>query len=116
MTFVDHGDEVRATIRANVEEALQAMGAEAVARIVGRMEGGYGSPVRLSGDLQRDVGYAPGSGEQTIDVGNSLGYAVAVHEGTSRMGGRPYIRDALCAAETMGALQSIAEACLGRGF
>ncbi|MCI5771800.1 MAG: hypothetical protein MR021_03130, partial [Clostridiales bacterium] len=35
------------------------------------------------------------SGKDTVDVGNSLEYGIFIHEGTSRLESRPYIRDAL---------------------
>lgn len=78
-------------------------------------DGGTHTAIRETGDLMRDVFYEVGhSGAGTVDVGNSLEYGVFVHEGTSRLESRPYIRDAL----TNGAenLQQVASAYLKMGM
>lgn len=128
----DHAEAVLAQMDANVERALTAMGIKAVGLIVRQMESGYTTPhknrthgttsdggthtaIRETGDLMRDVSYEVGnSGAGTVDVGNSLEYGVFVHEGTSRLESRPYIRDAL----TNGAeeLQRVASAYLKMGM
>ena len=128
----DHSEAVLAQMDANVERALTAMGIKAVGLIVRQMESGYTTPhknrthgttsdggthtaIRETGDLMRDVSYEVGnSGAGTVDVGNSLEYGVFVHEGTSRLESRPYIRDAL----TNGAeeLQRVASAYLKMGM
>lgn len=128
----DHAEAVLAQMEANVERALTAMGIKAVGLIVRQMESGYTTPhknrthgttsdggthtaIRETGDLMRDVSYEVGnSGAGTVDVGNSLEYGVFVHEGTSRLESRPYIRDAL----TNGAeeLQRVASAYLKMGM
>ena len=128
----DHAEAVLAQMDANVESALTAMGIKAVGLIVRQMESGYTTPhknrthgttsdggthtaIRETGDLMRDVSYEVGnSGAGTVDVGNSLEYGVFVHEGTSRLESRPYIRDAL----TNGAeeLQRVASAYLKMGM
>lgn len=128
----DHSDAVLAQMDANVERALTAMGIKAVGLIVRQMESGYTTPhknrahgttsdggthtaIRETGDLMRDVSYEVGnSGAGTVDVGNSLEYGVFIHEGTSRLESRPYIRDAL----TNGAeeLQRVASAYLKMGM
>jgi hypothetical protein len=128
----DHSEAVLAQMDANVERALTAMGVKAVGLIVRQMESGYTTPhknrthgttsdggthtaIRETGDLMRDVFYEVGnSGAGTVDVGNSLEYGVFIHEGTSRLESRPYIRDAL----TNGAenLQQVASAYLKMGM
>lgn len=128
----DHSEDVLAQMDANVERALTAMGIKAVGLIVKQMESGYTTPhknrthgttsdggthtaIRETGDLMRDVSYEVGnSGAGTVDVGNSLEYGVFIHEGTSRLESRPYIRDAL----TNGAeeLQRVASAYLKMGM
>lgn len=128
----DHSEAVLAQMDANVERALTAMGIKAVGLIVKQMESGYTTPhknrthgttsdggthtaIRETGDLMRDVFYEVGnSGEGTVDVGNSLEYGVFIHEGTSRLESRPYIRDALInGAEN---LQQVASAYLKMGM
>lgn len=92
--FNDNSDAVLSAVHGNVVRALTAMGTEAVGQIVRQMQTGYGRPIWQTGNLQRDVSYeVERSGENTVDVGSSLEYALFVHEGTSRMAGRPYIRD-----------------------
>ena len=128
----DHAEAVLTQMDANVERALTAMGIKAVGLIVRQMESGYTTPhknrthgttsdvgthtaIRETGDLMRDVSYEVGnSGAGTVDVGNSLEYGVFIHEGTSRLESRPYIRDAL----TNGAeeLQRVASAYLKMGM
>lgn len=128
----DHSEAVLAQMDANVERALTAMGIKAVGLIVKQMESGYTTPhknrthgttsdggthtaIRETGDLMRDVFYEVGnSGAGTVDVGNSLEYGVFIHEGTSRLESRPYIRDALInGAEN---LQQVASAYLKMGM
>lgn len=94
--MIDHHAEVLANMNANISRASQAIGTQAVGMIVSQMQGGYGSPIRQTGNLMRDVNFLAEEGSKTtITVGNSLFYAPFVHEGTSRMAGRPYIKDAL---------------------
>ncbi len=121
-----------AQMDANVERALTAMGIKAVGLIVKQMESGYTTPhknrahgttsdggthtaIRETGDLMRDVSYEVGnSGAGTVDVGNSLEYGVFIHEGTSRLESRPYIRDALTNGSEE--LQRVASAYLKMGM
>ena len=59
-------------------------------------DGGTHTAIRDTGELMRDVSYeVERSGKDTVDVGNSLEYGIFIHEGTSRLESRPYIRDAL---------------------
>ena len=111
----DNSDRVRAQMAGNIKKALTAMGDEAVHLILNKMKAGYGKPIWQTGDLMRDVSYeVDRSGENTVDVGNTLEYAPFVHEGTQRMRGRPYIRDALNEGGT--ALQNVAANALRDGF
>lgn len=128
----DHAEAVLTQMDANVERALTAMGIKAVGLIVRQMESGYTTPhknrahgttsdggthtaIRETGDLMRDVSYEVGnSGAGTVDVGNSLEYGVFIHEGTSRLESRPYIRDALTNGSEE--LQRVASAYLKMGM
>lgn len=68
-----------------------------------------------TGNLQHDVPFeVERSGESTIDVGSSLEYAIFVHEGTSRIGKRPYIRDGIM--NNIEQLKKIASAYLKAGL
>ena len=128
----DHSEAVLEQMDANVERALTAMGIKAVGLIVKQMESGYTTPhknrahgttsdggthtdIRETGDLMRDVSYEVGnSGAGTVDVGNSLKYGFFIHEGTSRLESRPYIRDALTNGSEE--LQRVASAYLKMGM
>lgn len=113
--FKDHTAEVLAKMQGNVKKALAALGTEAVGLIQDQMQTGYEKPIWKTGDLQRDVNYSvENSGPGTVDVGNSLEYAPFVHDGTRRMKGRPYIRDAL--NEGADRLKQVVEENLKEGF
>lgn len=116
ITFTDHSADVLRMIAANVSRALTAMGTVAVGQIVRTMQRAYWRPIWLTGDLQRDVNYEAHESEHSVDVGNSLNYATYVHEGTSRMRGRPYITDALTSASSADAIRGAAENALRQGF
>lgn len=89
-----HEEELIAAVRSGAEAALAAMGETAVVMTRDRMRSGYDRPVRDTGSLMADVSWHT-EGEHRISVGNTLPYATAVHEGTSRVPGRPYLTDAL---------------------
>lgn len=82
-------------MKTNVAKALYKMGLLAVEMIVDQMQYGYGRAIWKTGDLQRDVHFEQDNTKKVIKVGNSLKYSINVHEGTSRMRGRAYIKDAL---------------------
>ncbi len=113
--FDDYSPEVKARLEQNIKAALLAIGQKGVELTLGQMESGYGKPIRQTGDLMRDVQYeVERGGENTVDIGNSLEYAPFVHDGTCKMAGRPYLRDAIMGGR--GAIQSIAEQYLKQGF
>lgn len=114
VTLIDNSDKVLAQLKGNKEAALNAMGIKAVNLILWQMRQGYGKPIRQTGDLQRDVQYD--LHEDSVDVGNTLHYALYVHDGTRRMAARPYIRDALTGEDHKKQLQKVAEAALKTGF
>lgn len=113
--FHDNSPAVRAQMEANVQAALDAMGTACVGYVVQQMQNGYYKPIRRTGDLMRDVHYEVGrSAPDTVDIGNSLKYAPFVHDGTSRMFGRPYLRDGI--AGNTSKIQEVAEQYLKKGF
>lgn len=114
VVFRGYSAQIRQQMRGNVQRALLAIGTEAVGRIVRTMRDGYGAPIRQTGNLMADV-HCEAEGS-TVTVGNALEYALYVHEGTSKMKGRPYIRDALLKGDARESLQRIAEAYLKDGF
>lgn len=94
--ITNNADRILAQMRQNINGALHAMGIKAVYLILNKMKSGYGRPIRKTGDLMRDVTYeVENSQAESVDVGNTLNYATFVHDGTWKMAGRPYIRDAI---------------------
>lgn len=117
VTFKNNANVIKTKLSGNVKAALTAMGTEAVGMIVDQMQTGYGAPIRRTGDLMRDVAYeVERSGDNTVDVGNTLEYGPYVHDGTSRMAGRPYIRDALTKDSNVDRLERVAAEYLKKGF
>lgn len=115
--MTNNSGKVKQKMRQNVKAALTAMGATGVELVVRNMQRGYGRPIWLTGDLQRDVSYeVEASGENTVDIGNSLFYGLYVHEGTSKMKGRPYITDALFNDKAAKELEEVTEEYLKQGF
>ena len=113
--FTDNSASVLSKVSGNVRAALTAMGTKGVGLTVDQMQSGYGRPIRQTGNLMRDVAYeVERSGKNTVDIGNSLKYGPFVHEGTYKMAGRPYLRDALTKGRD--ALQQAAAAQLKQGF
>lgn len=113
--FTDNSAKVLAMIENNKKAALTAMGIKAVGLTVQKMQNGYGAPIRKTGMLMSSISSeVENSGKDTVDVGSNVEYAPFVHEGTSRMAGRPYLRDAIMEGKTQ--LQAVTEAYLKQGF
>jgi hypothetical protein len=112
MSFKDNSGQVKSQMAGNVKAALAATGVEAVGLTVKQMQSGYGKPIRQTGDLMRDVSSEVDG--DVVNVGNSLGYAPPVHEGTSKMQGRPYLKDAIMGGKDR--LQQVAQNELKKGY
>lgn len=113
--FLDNRNQVLAQLNSNASRATLAVGTKAVNLILWQMRQGYGDPIRKTGDLQRDVNFEVVD-SVTVNVGNSLEYAPYVHDGTRKMQGRPYIRDALMSRDNQRKLQRVYEQYLKQGF
>ncbi len=81
---------VEGNINRGVGEALQ----EVVALVLNRAQ--HAAPVD-TGRLRADIRTRVHEKELQGEIYNEVEYAVYVHEGTSRMAGRPYLRDAITA-------------------
>lgn len=114
--FKDNSGKVLRQMDGNVSRALEAIGTAAVGLIVTQMETGYAKRIWRKGDLQRDVKYKVDEDAQRVTMGNSLEYGPYVHEGTSRMAGRAYIRDSLLGTRGQARIKAVAEAYLSEGF
>lgn len=115
--ITDNSGQVQQQMQKNVKAALTAMGVTGVELVNRQMQSGYGKPIRDTGDLMRDVSFeVEASGENTVDIGNSLYYGPYVHEGTYKMQGRPYITDALFNDDAGKALEEVVSDALKQGF
>ena len=72
------------------DKLLEELAALAPAAVRARMESGYGSPIRRTGALERDV--RAGVAGDTVTVGCSLPYAPVIHAK------RPFLTDGLADA------------------
>lgn len=79
--------------RLDLTAAAQAMGNAAVAAVRAQMLEGYERPVYRTGALHDNVHCAVDG--TTVAIGNTLPYAIPVHDGTCRMAGRPYLADGI---------------------
>lgn len=130
--FIDNRAQVLAQLNENASRATLAVGTKAVNLILWQMQHGYEKAIRDTGDLQRDVNYEVVD-DVTVNVGNSLEYALPVHDGHAGhsiklkdgswitvKGGhtpaRPYIRDALMNSDNQRTLQRVYEEYLKQGF
>ena len=107
---------VQRQMEANIDRALDAVGTKAVNLILWQMRQGYGKPIRKTGDLQRDLSYQVDVPNKRVVVGNTLDYAIHVHEGTSKMKGRPYIKDGLSGDNHTKQIAKVASEYLKQGF
>ena len=112
VTMKDNSRVVIRTMDGNKKVALTAMATAAQGLILRQMQSGYGKPIRRTGDLMRDLSYDVDG--DVAHVGSTLNYSTFVHEGTSRMQGRPYISDGLSGEGDT--LREAAEAPLSKGF
>jgi predicted acyl esterase len=112
--FKDNSASVKSQINSNIVRALTAMGQAAVEITTGYMNTRYSKPIYLTGDLQRDLNFRTNESEQHVKIGNSLEYAPWVHNGTRRMVGKPYLKDAIM--ENRQALKEVAAEQIKSGF
>lgn len=97
-----HTEEILSRLSQSVSDALDAAGQVAVTAVQQQMLSGYARPIRDTGALMESITYAlDGS---TVHIGTPLPYAEAVHDGTARTSGRPFLTDGLRAAPLAEAL------------
>lgn len=114
--LTDNSKIVLDTLDGNIAAALTAMGIKGQNLVLHQMQQGYGKPIRQTGDLQRDVSFEVDEGRRVVKIGNTLYYAPFVHDGTSKMAGRPYIYDGLSGDGHGKQLLSVAQEHLKKGF
>lgn len=122
----DRSAEVMRKLEGNVKDAMDQMGLKCRNLILFQLQQGFGKPIRITGDLQRSIDYEVDGNVLTVGakadfIGKTSGdkdmsYAIYVHEGTSKMAGRPYIRNALYSTTQMEKVLTAGAAALKKGF
>ena len=107
----DNSQAIMRQLEENIPKALDQMGLKIRSMVIQQMQSGYGHEIRKTGDLQRSIDYevdgnAVVYGVKQDFIGKTEGdkdmiYGLYVHEGTSKMAGRPYLRDATCGKAQM---------------
>ena len=110
--LISHAAEITAHLERNAASALDSAGRTADALDLEQMQSGYGAPVKDTGALMDSIAHAVEG--DTVRIGSALPYAAYVHDGTSRMPGRPFLSDAILGGAEDIAL-AMAEA-LGQGL
>jgi len=95
VTIKDNSPIFANNFKKGMTVALYAIGVEAERIILDYMTNRYYKDIHLTGDLKRDLNYQVDLGEQVVHIGNSLKYGTWVHQGTSKMPSRPYLKDAV---------------------
>lgn len=89
-------EEILTRLTQGVSDALEAAGPVAVDAVRQQMLSGYSRPIRDTGALMDSITYVLDG--NTLHIGTSLPYAEAVHDGTLRTPGRPFLTDGLRSA------------------
>lgn len=110
--LISHAAEITARLERNAASALDSAGRTASALVREQLQSGYGAPVRDTGALMDSIAHAVEG--DTVRIGSALPYAALVHDGTSRMPGRPFLADGILGGAEDIAL-AMAEA-LGQGL
>lgn len=115
--FKDHSDIVLSQMTANSAETMAAVGEALVESVQQKMlYAYYREPIdtgRLFDSIEAEARRVSSNTYETT-VGSKVPYAGYVHEGTSRMRGRPYIRDGVFDAQEK--VRAIMEGGLSKGF
>lgn len=122
----DNSEAVKRQLEANIPKALDQMGLMIRSLIIEQLQSGFGREIRKTGDLQRSIDYEVDENEIIFGVkqdfmgktepGKDMIYGWWVHDGTSKMAGRPYIRNATYGEAQMKKIVSAGEPALKKGF
>lgn len=122
----DNSQAIMRQLEENIPKALDQMGLKCRNLILYQLQQGFGRPIRKTGDLQRSIDYEVEGNEIIVGVKDNfvgkteedkdMSYGIYVHEGTSKMAGRPYIRNALFSEEQMRKVIAAGEKALKQGF
>lgn len=113
--LTDNTAAIKSKLKANVKNALHAVGKEATALIRDQMLSGYTKAPYDTGNLFRSIDYYIKSAD-TVAVGTEVDYGKYVHDGTYKMAARPFMRDALLSSYGKDRLKSAAESEIGDGL
>ena len=115
--FKDNSDIVLRQISVNSDNTMKKVGEKLVESVQSAMLYNYSKEVVDTGRLFDSIEYQQRRVSQNTyetQVGSSVHYAGYVHEGTSRMRGRPYIRDGIMDAQDD--VNAILSQGLSKGF
>ena len=115
--FKDNSDIVLRQVSANADSVMTKVGEKLVESVQEAMLYRYYKEVVDTGRLFDSIEYKQRRVSQNTyetPVGSSVRYAGYVHEGTSRMKGRPYIRDGVMDAQDD--INAIMAQGLSKGF
>jgi phage gpG-like protein len=107
--FIDNTAIVLRKIDANCSRAMQAVADVLVEGVQSKMLYGYHTPhgnpphteIVDTGALFDSIEASPGKASQNtygVNVGTNMHYASYVHDGTSKLAGRPFIKDGVMEA------------------
>ena len=113
VTFTSNKAAVQRQMEANIDRALTAVGEEAVGKVKKQMKHGYDKPIHKTGTLEGSIAHKRVSSRSEA-VGTNVKYATFVHEGTSRMKGRPFLKDGILNNQKR--LVKVAAETLKQGF
>lgn len=113
-TFKDNSDQVINLMNDNVTKSLTAIGQTIVEITTDYMEHKYGKAIRITGDLIRSISFNINMADKSVTIGSNLNYSSWVHNGTSKMSARPFLRDAIM--ENIKIIEEVAAEYLGDGF
>lgn len=88
MQVENHIEDFLKQLEENRKEALSAMGEAAVSAVQEQI---IAMGAVDTGELLNSITYSVS--EDSVTIGSACDHAVAVHEGTSRMAGRPYMEE-----------------------
>lgn len=89
----DNTNAILKIFQNNMESALATVGLAAVEVTTDLMNNGYYRPIYQTGDLIRSIKSDVNETKYEVRIGSNLNYAESVHEGTSKMKSRPYLKD-----------------------
>lgn len=122
----DNSEAVKRQLASNLPKALDQMGLKIRSLVIEQLQSGFGREIRKTGDLQRSIDYEVDGNEIIFGVkqdfigktepGKDMIYGLWVHDGTIKMAGRPYMRNATCGEAQMQKIVSAGEPALKEGF